>query len=131
MKRRTFIYTGIALAALLGIGDLFLLKYESKWKKHPFLYPLILSGILDEEWLRIIGKSYRAMWPAENSKTNLMNAIKSDIHTIDEKTYDGANEAFEIEKTVERDFKSERFIVIKGWVLSETEARQCALLSLS
>jgi len=131
MKRRTFIYTGIALAALLGIGDLFLLKYESKWKTHPFLYPLILSGILDEEWLRIIGKSYRAMWPAENSKTNLMNAIKSDIHTIDEKTYDGANEAFEIEKTVERDFKSERFIVIKGWVLSETEARQCALLSLS
>jgi hypothetical protein len=32
---------------------------------------------------------------------------------------------------VETDFKSERLIVIKGWVLSQTEARQCALLSLS
>ena len=39
--------------------------------------------------------------------------------------------ALEIEKIVESDFKSERMIVIKGWVLSETEARQCALLSLS
>jgi hypothetical protein len=29
------------------------------------------------------------------------------------------------------DFKSDKLIVIKGWVISETEARQCALLSLS
>jgi tRNA pseudouridine-54 N-methylase len=131
MKRRTFIYTGIGITALLGLGDLFLLNYESKWKKQPFLYPLILSNILDEECLRIVGNSYRVMRPDENSKAKLLNAITSEMQTIHGKTNDISNQAMEIEKIVEKDFKSERLIVIKGWVLSETEARQCALLSLS
>jgi len=131
MKRRTFIYTGIALAAVLGFGDLFLLNYESKWKKQPFLFPLILSNILDEEWLRIVGNSYRVMRPDENSKEKLLNAIASEMQTNHDKVYDISNQILEIEKIVEMDFKSERYILIRGWVLSETEARQCALLSLS
>jgi len=131
MKRRTFIYTGIALAAVLGFGDLFLLNYESKWKKQPFLFPLILSNILDEEWLRIVGNSYRVMRPDENSKEKLLNAIASEMQTNHDKAYDISNQILEIEKIVEMDFKSERYILIRGWVLSETEARQCALLSLS
>ena len=131
MKRRTFIYTGIALAGVLGLGDLFLLNYESKWKKQPFLFPLILSNILDEEWLRIIGNSYRVMRPGENSKAKLLNAISGELQSIHDKAYDSLNQAKEIEKLVEMDFKYERHILIRGWVLSETEARQCALLSLS
>ncbi|HET6999699.1 MAG TPA: hypothetical protein VFI33_00230 [Puia sp.] len=131
MKRRTFIYTGFAIAAVLGLGDLFLLNYESKWKKHPFLYPFILSNILDEEWLRIIGNSYRVMRPDENSKEKLLNAIKSEIPAIRNNTNEISKDAIEIEKIVEKDFKSERYLIIKGWVLSETESRQCALLSLS
>src|SRR5579863_5879467 len=131
MKRRTFIYTGIGLVAVLGLGDLFLLNYESKWKKQPFLYPLILSNILDEEWLRIIGRSYRVMKSDENSREKLLNAIKREMHLNQDRTYDGQDRAMEIEKIVEKDFKSERLFMIKGWILSETEARQCALLSLS
>lgn len=131
MKRRSFIYTSIALAAGLGLGDFFLLKYESKWKKQPFLYPFILSNILDENWLRIIGNSYRVLRPDENSKAKLLNVITSEMHAIQTGNYDTSNQVMEIEKIVEMDFKSERTIVIKGWILSETEARQCALLSLS
>ncbi len=131
MKRRTFIYTAIVLTAVLGLGDLFLLNHESKWKKRPFLYPLILSNILDENWLRIIGNSYRVMKPDENSKEKLLNAITNEMHTMQDKTYDSPNQLNEIEKIVEMDFRSEKLIVIRGWVLSETEARQCALLSLS
>ena len=131
MKRRTFIYTAIGLTAVLGLGDLFLLNHESKWKKRPLLYPFILSNILDENWLRIIGNSYRVMKPDENSKAKLLNAITNEMHTMQNKTYDSPYQLDEIEKIVEKDFRAERLIVIKGWVLSETEARQCALLSLS
>ena len=53
------------------------------------------------------------------------------MHTIQSQANDKAYQAMEIEKNVEMDFKSDKFIVIKGWVISETEARQCALLSLS
>jgi len=53
------------------------------------------------------------------------------MHLNQDRTYDGQDRAMEIEKIVEKDFKSERLFMIKGWILSETEARQCALLSLS
>jgi hypothetical protein len=131
MKRRTFIYTGVAITVGVGLSDLFFWNNEPKWKKRPFLYPFILSNILDEKSLRIIGNSYRVMKPDENSKVKLLNAITSSMNTIQTGTNDLANQATEIEKNVEKDFKSDKLIVIKGWVISETEARQCALLSLS
>ncbi len=131
MKRRTFIITGVVVAAGIGVCDLFLLDNESKWKKHPFLYPFILSNILDEGSLRIIGNSYRILRPDENSKVKLLNEITNGIPAIQTNTNDIANQSMEIEKKVEMDFKSGRLLVVKGWVVSETEARQCALLSLS
>jgi hypothetical protein len=131
MRRRTFIYTGVAVAAGVGLGDLYFLNNEPKWKSQPFLYPFILSNILDEESLRIIGNSYRVMKPDENSRVKLLNAITSRMNTIQTKTKDMANQATEIERNVEKDFKSDKIVMIKGWIISETEALQCALLSLS
>jgi hypothetical protein len=131
MKRRTFIYTGVAIVAGIGLGDLYLLNNESKWKKQPFLYPLILSNFLDEESLRVMGNSYRIQRPDENSKVRLLNALKNGMHTIQTRTNEMAEQALAIEKNVEMDFKSDKLMIIKGWVISETEARQCALLSLS
>ena len=71
------------------------------------------------------------MRPDENSREKLLNAITRGMYTIQTKTSEKANQAMEIEQHVEMDFKSDKLIVIKGWVISETEARQCALLSLS
>ena len=131
MNRRTFIYTGIAVATGLGLSGLFLWNKESKWKKQPFLYPFILSDFLDEESLRAIGKSYIVQRPVENSKSTLMNAIRNGMPADQFETNDIEKQAMEIEKNVEMDFKADKLIVIKGWIMSETEARQCALLSLS
>jgi hypothetical protein len=36
-----------------------------------------------------------------------------------------------IDKKVRKDFKEDKLQVIKGWVISTTEARQCALFSLT
>jgi len=131
MKRRTFIYTGVAVAAGIGLSDFFLLNNQPKWKKQPLLYPFILSNFLDEESLRAIGNSYRHKRPDENSKVKLLDALTGRMRGNQTDTNDMANQAMEIEKNVEMDFKSYKLLVIKGWVISETEARQCALLSLS
>jgi hypothetical protein len=128
MKRRNFIYTGVAVITGFGLSGLYLMNKESKWKKQPFLYPFILSDILDEESLRVIGKSFRVQQPQENSKLTLRNVITNGIQI---RTDDLENQAMEIEKNVEMDFKTSKLIVIKGWIISKTEARQCALLSLS
>ncbi len=71
------------------------------------------------------------MRPDENSGEKLLNAITRGMNTVQTETNEKANQAMEIEQHVEMDFKSDKLIVIKGWVISETEARQCALLSLS
>jgi hypothetical protein len=131
MKRRTFIFTGVAVAAGIGLSDFFLLNNQPKWKKQPLLYPFILSNFLDEESLRAIGNSYRHERPDENSKVKLLDALTGRMQGNQTDTNDMANQAMEIEKNVEVDFKSYKLLVIKGWVISETEARQCALLSLS
>ena len=131
MKRRTFIFTGVAVAAGIGLSDFFLLNNQPKWKKQPLLYPFILSNFLDEESLRAIGNSYRHKRPDENSKVKLLDALTGRMRGNQTDTNDMANQAMEIEKNVEVDFKSYKLLVIKGWVISETEARQCALLSLS
>jgi hypothetical protein len=131
MKRRTFIYAGVVVATGLGVGTFVLQNNESKWKKQPFLYPFILSNFLNGESLRAIGNDYIVLRPVENSKEKLLNAITNGIRKVQINTKDPAEEAMEIEKKVELDFKSEKMLLVKGWVISETEARQCALLSLS
>ena len=50
------------------------------------------------------------MRPDENSKEKLLNAITSEMQTNHDKTYDISNQVLEIEKIVEMDFKSERYI---------------------
>ena len=60
-----------------------------------------------------------------------MKAIRNGMPADQFKTKDLENQVMEIEKNVEMDFKADKLIVIKGWIMSETEARQCALLSLS
>jgi hypothetical protein len=131
MKRRKFIYAGITVAAGLGAGIAIIQTSHPNWKKHPLLYPFILSGFLNEESLRIIGRSYRALRPGEDSKEKLLDRLLSDTRSIQSERKDTKELAVEIERHAELDFKSEKFLLIKGWLISETEARQCALLSLS
>jgi hypothetical protein len=133
MKRRTFIYTGtgIVVATGLGVGTFLLRNPESKWKIQPFHYPFILSDFLNEEFLRAIGNNYLVVRPDENSKEKLLSEITSGLPKTQNNTNDPDEQAIKIEKKVEMDFKSERMVLINGWVISETEARQCALLFLS
>jgi hypothetical protein len=85
-----------------------------------------LLEMLGPEHAREIGTQYRAAVPKENSAAALRAAISSSQHQgfpwIRRRS---------IEEQVRDDFASGRTVVVSGWVLSETEARQCALYSVS
>jgi hypothetical protein len=85
-----------------------------------------LLEMLGPERVRTIGAHYRARVPAENSVSALGAAIseqRSRFHLpFLEKS---------IDDTVHEDFAAGRTVVVDGWVLSVTEARQCALFSLA
>jgi len=78
----------------------------------------------DQTWQ--IGTQYRAAVPGENTAAALRDAISSSQHRrfpwILHKS---------IEEQIRDDFAAGRTVVVSGWVLSETEARQSALYSLS
>ena len=85
-----------------------------------------LLGMLGTERVREIGTQYRAAKPTENTVPALREAISGSqnqwVRWISHPS---------IEERIHDDFAAGRTVVVSGWVLSETEARQCALYSLS
>jgi hypothetical protein len=85
-----------------------------------------LIEMLGAERVRKIGTEYRAAVPTENTAAALRAAISSSQH----RTFPWIS-GESIEEQIRDDFGGGRTVVVSGWVLSETEARQCALYSLS
>ena len=86
-----------------------------------------LLELLGAERVRRIGQRYRAAVTSENSRAALRAAIAQSrrrgflLPWIWHRS---------IEQQVRADFAAGRTVVVDGWVLSATEARQCALFSL-
>lgn len=87
-----------------------------------------LLGMLGGERVRELGAHYRAAVPNENSAAALRAAIS-----------DAGRRRLRLpwmrrpsmEQQVQDDFAAGRTVLVQGWVLSATEARQCALFSLT
>lgn len=86
-----------------------------------------LLGMLGAERVRELGMRYRAAVPKENTAAALHAAIANGGHR-------GLRFPWtprpSIEQLVRDDFAASRTLLVEGWVLSATEARQCALFSL-
>jgi len=76
--------------------------------------------------VRAIGERYRAMSPAEADVAALRHAI-DDSRPFTARFFGAGNP--HIDELVRDDFAHGRTVVIEGWLLSVTEARQCALYS--
>lgn len=85
-----------------------------------------LIEMLGPARVREIGTQYRSAYPKENTAEALRDAITRSQHPGFPLIWHRP-----IEDQIRDDFTAGRTVLIAGWVLSETEARQCALYSLS
>ncbi|MEX0821751.1 MAG: hypothetical protein WD021_06365 [Rhodothermales bacterium] len=125
MRRRRFLQLGTAgliAASLPGAA----ISVASQSELHRLAEPGLLHILRDRESVRAIGASYRRTVPFEDDVHVLAAQITGDMKRSGGSA---ANQA-DIEKQVRRDFDRGRTVQIDGWVLSRTEARQCALFSL-
>ena len=76
--------------------------------------PDFLSQVCDAATLRQLGDAYRTLTPAEASPEKLIELLKTKPSP----------------QEIKADYANGNIVTIKGWVLSRTEARQCALFSL-
>ena len=88
-------------------------------------HPEILD-VLGPSATRAIGLRYREQTPSERDAASLRAGIagSGSWWSFDERSRDG------IARRVRADFERGRTVTVLGWVLSVTEARQCALYSL-
>ena len=85
-----------------------------------------LLALLDADDVRDIGTRYRAAHPREASAEALRAAI---LDAYPPPARHWATHV-PVAELVRADFEAGRVVVVRGWVLSITEARQCALHSL-
>ena len=129
MKRRTFVIT--TTAAALAVISIPVIKYYNKSKYNPLIMPDELSRFCDEKTIREIGTNYRNLTPQEADKKKLTDLL---LTADDGKLVTASDKPKVIElldKKVHDDFLGSKIQVISGWVISVTEARQCALFSLT
>jgi hypothetical protein len=85
-----------------------------------------LLAAMGSDTLRAIGARYRETSPRERDVPSLRGAILAS-RPISARLFGVAHPVADL---VRDDFVQGRTVVVDGWVLSLTEARQCALFSL-
>lgn len=131
MKRRTFIVTTIGVGIAVSAPFLYTSYRKSEWSKQPLIHPLMLSYFCDEEAIREIGNSYRKIIHSENAEAPLLSLLLPESDGNRRSLPNLSVERSRLETKIHDDFITNNTIQINGWILSVTEARQCALLSLT
>ena len=88
-------------------------------------HPRLLDILHDDEVVREIGRSYREMATGENDVRVLTEAILADRNGSA-----SAALSARLDQQVKDDDTQGRTVKVNGWILSVTEAQQCALYSL-
>jgi hypothetical protein len=123
MERRLFVKLSAftALALTLPLAQ----SCNNGSKEMAVAQPLLFSHMVDAATITEAGLAYRKTHTAEDNKEKLSQLLlgkngtlgKDEIQTM-------------LDKQVTADFKQGKTLVVKGWVMAVTEARQCALYSL-
>lgn len=130
MQRRKF----ILLSAVTGTVTVFAgIQCNSR---QPAIYsvlekPRSLLQICDERTIREIGMAYRLQKPEENSAGELADVLLTDAsgRPLSSSVDDQFVQTM-VSKKVEQDFEKANTVLVRGWILAVTEARQCALFAV-
>lgn len=93
--------------------------------------PEILGQFCDEAEIRLIGDSYRKRAKGEDDKDKLTELLLTDNTGKKIDSSDKPAVAELLNKKTLEEFRAYKTIVEKGWIITITEARQCALFSLT
>ena len=129
MKRRNFLTLTTISVAVISVPFLYCRNSSADLEK-TLTIPQTLSQITDENSIKVIGKEYGKLYPDEYTR----NLLEQNLTNNGVQSVSAGSQAKDIysflDNNILEDFKSGNSMVLNGWVLSRTEARQCALLSL-
>lgn len=124
MKRRNFILlTGVGISAIAL--PTWYYKYRDLEYDQLLTEPELLSHIWDGKTISQIGEIYLKQFSDENSERKLIKLLsRSDSPEL-------TTTSLMLQQKITDHYNMGNTVMIDGWVLSKTEARQCALFSLT
>lgn len=125
MRRRDFIFTTVLLSAVP-----ILVRSRDFYAENPLITPAILGKFCSLKELILLGNLYLEKNKGERNKTKLTLLLKTDSNG---NTYCGDDKnrvKSIIERNISLDFTRGSIVNLNGWIISRTEGRQCALLSI-
>ncbi|MFT4832369.1 MAG: hypothetical protein ACI815_002022 [Psychroserpens sp.] len=124
MKRSKFFLLSLAGLATVAIPSYYVWKNRNE-KKNPLYEPRILSTILEPSEIVEMGRMYCGQFPNTGMEEKLQDYFKENVDT------ENGNLESILKQQVKKDYQTGNTIILDGWILSETEAVQCALFSIS
>lgn len=122
MERRAFLWT----TSLSSISILISLNSCTNKKndlKKILSFPITLSYFLDKETIIKIGESF-----IKYSQINENHLSELLLKDIDKKNHSNSESIINnLQQKIKNDFELQRIIELEGWIISQTEAEQCAL----
>lgn len=121
MERRTFIRLSAYTAAILSVP--FISSCSSK--EDSIAVPEFFSHVTDVKTIKEAGADYRKQFQSEDNSEALTRLLLGGNSSTNRDEIRSL-----LDKQVTQDFKLGKTVTAGGWVLSLTEARQCALFSI-
>ena len=131
MQRRQFLHLTAMSGAVILVTGL------SCKERHPVSYDILgkpeaLAQICDLKTLKEIGMAYRAQTSSETDEDKLATLLLTD--SAGNPVSSASDRSFIqnlLTNKINRDFEKGNIVIVKDWILSVTEARQCALLFIN
>jgi len=91
-----------------------------------------LAHICDTKTIKEIGKAYRLQTPSESGSDQLISLLSADSNGVPLSASIN-NQYVEtlINNKIILDFEKGNMVIVNGWILAVTEARQCALFAIN
>jgi hypothetical protein len=121
MKRRKFVLLSSAVGTAIVLKTF--ASFNNELKPEFISEANSLHLIWNRNTLNDIGVKYRALFPGENISETLKKTLRGDL-------LDQYSIRKELENRITKDFETDQIIILDGWLISLTEARQCALYSI-
>ncbi len=128
MKRRRFMLLSAIGAVAVSAPSLRCTGTNTDLDK-TLSVPDMLSHLADASTITATGKAYGAKAPGEYSVHTLEQLLADDALNKETNASAAAIRA-RLANDIKNEFANAKTFIINGWVLSVTEARQCALFSL-
>lgn len=128
MRRDTFILlsTATAITVLLPLKSCSAKPNIENIIARPYSLTLIMSSTLINQ----IGKKYNELVLNEANKNVLLDKLSDEKYLKKYTSSDITRIQNILKQKILKDYENDNTIILEGWILSKTEARQCALSAL-